>query len=379
MTGNNYTTAPQTNVNNCDNNAAGNENSRPKNAHLTFEERVIIETLKKEGYSNYRIAQRLGVKPGTVARELKRGTTHWYVQYKKGTRGARCSGYSAKKGQAEYQKRRQKCGRKCKLKQCWRFLTYVVGEFLTTKHSLDAIRGAALRSGLFDKKQVVCTRTLYKYVELGLIGIKIFELPEKLKRRTKRRFHAQEHKRKLGRSIDERDPLVDNLLEFGHWEVDLICGRQTGDDDFLMTLLEKKTRMLFIFRLQDKKASSVMSVWDNLKREYGREFNFYFKTVTTDNGSEFYRLGELETVGTKVYFAHPYCSSDKAQIERHNGLVRRFIPKGKRIDSFSDATICEIQDWCNSVPRACLDYATPKEMFAVNIQNPYFGAEFAIK
>ncbi len=33
--------------------------------------------------------------------------------------------------------------------------------------------------------------------------------------------------------------------------------------------------------------------------------------------------------GSKVYFAHPYSSWERGTNERHNGIVRRFIPKGK--------------------------------------------------
>ncbi len=60
-----------------------------------------------------------------------------------------------------------------------------------------------------------------------------------------------------------------------------------------------------------------------------------FKNITTDNGSEFASLSELEKLAeTLVYFAHPYTSCEKGTVERHNGLIRRFIPKGKRIDSY---------------------------------------------
>lgn len=71
--------------------------------------------------------------------------------------------------------------------------------------------------------------------------------------------------------------------------------------------------------------------------EEGWSLDDVFKTITTDNGSEFSTLSDLETLSkTLVYFAHPYTSYEKGSVERHNGLIRRFIPKGKRIDSYSD-------------------------------------------
>ncbi|MBT8986948.1 IS30 family transposase, partial [Lactobacillus delbrueckii subsp. bulgaricus] len=55
-------------------------------------------------------------------------------------------------------------------------------------------------------------------------------------------------------------------------------------------------------------------------------------SITTDNGSEFADLSDLEQVSkTLVYHAHPYTSCDKGSVERHNGLIRRYIPKGDRM------------------------------------------------
>ena len=53
----------------------------------------------------------------------------------------------------------------------------------------------------------------------------------------------------------------------------------------------------------------------------------------------------------------------KGSIERHNGLIRRFIPKGKRIDQYSNQQIADIETWCNSLPRKILGYRTPDEIF----------------
>ena len=80
-----------------------------------------------------------------------------------------------------------------------------------------------------------------------------------------------------------------------------------------------------------------------------------FRTITTDNGSEFSRLSELENgTETKVYFAHPYTSCEKGSIENHNGLLRRFIPKGKRIADYSDEDLLTVELWANGLPRKIL-------------------------
>ena len=95
------------------------------------------------------------------------------------------------------------------------------------------------------------TKTLYNYVDLGLMDIKNIDLPEKVKRNTKaRRIRA--NKRILGRSIDERSPRIDTRKDFGHWECDLVLGHKTKDDGVLLTLCERKTRRFFMIQIEDK-------------------------------------------------------------------------------------------------------------------------------
>ena len=90
------------------------------------------------------------------------------------------------------------------------------------------------------------------------------------------------------------------------------------------------------------------------------------------NGSEFADLSELEKMAdTLVYYAHPYTSCDKGTVERHNGLIRRFIPKGKRIDDFTGQQISDVETWCNCLPRKILGYRTPDEIFEEEIDRIY--------
>lgn len=51
--------------------------------------------------------------------------------------------------------------------------------------SLDASVGYAKENNLFSSDEIVCTKTLYNHVDLGLLPVKSIDLPEKLKRNTK--------------------------------------------------------------------------------------------------------------------------------------------------------------------------------------------------
>ena len=112
----------------------------------------------------------------------------------------------------------------------------------------------------------------------------------------------------------------------------------------LQTLSERMSRELLIIRIPDKTANSVMSAFQSLNSQYSDHWNEIFKTITTDNCSEFADLSNLEKVSnTLVYYAHPYTSCDKGTVERHNGLIRRFITKDDYINNYSLQEIIDIE------------------------------------
>ena len=183
---------------------------------------------------------------------------------------------------------------------------------------------------------------------------------------------TRKNKRVLGRSIEERPSDANDRSEFGHWEADLVIGSKKKDDDALLTMLERKTREYWMIRVPGRNPNGVMAALTTIRSRYSEHWDTIFKTITTDNGSEFSMLSELEDLSkTLVYFAHPYTSCEKGSVERHNGLIRRFIPKGKRIDSYSDEQISQVEIWCNSLPRKLLGYRTPDDLFENELDRIY--------
>jgi IS30 family transposase len=62
---------------------------------------------------------------------------------------------------------------------------------------------------------MVCTKTLYNYVDAGLLSINNIDLPLKTKRSSKS-GRLRRHKKKLGKSIEERPDSINDRSEFGH-------------------------------------------------------------------------------------------------------------------------------------------------------------------
>ena len=154
--------------------------------------------------------------------------------------------------------------------------------------------------------------------------------------------------------------------------MDLGIGSKSGNDDARLTMIERKTREYRMIRIPSRDPNGVMEAIREVRSQYDEHWDDVFKTITTDNGSEFSLLSGLKDLSnTLVYFAHPYTSCEKASVERHNGLIRRFIPKGCRIDSFTNEQICQIEVWCNSLPRKILGYSTPDELFEDELDRIY--------
>ena len=144
---------------------------------------------------------------------------------------------------------------------------------------------------------------------------------------------------------------------------------QKSNDSALLTMTERKTRDELIFKIPEKSSSAVNQTLANLKSLYGKRLNEVIRSITADNGSEFSELSSIaQDWNIEVYYAHPCSSWERGTNERHNGLLRRFIPKGKAINDLQSGTIERIQSWVNRLPRKILGYKTPEQCFLEELQ-----------
>ena len=129
-----------------------------KGQHLLSEERHEIEVRLKDGWSIYRIAKHLERPYNTIKNEIKRGTVSLYQ--------GKVERYKADEGKKVYLEHRQNCHKQYRCLAAVRFLQYVVDRFKSAdKWSLDASCVEAMRNGTFPRSEMVCTKTLYNYVD----------------------------------------------------------------------------------------------------------------------------------------------------------------------------------------------------------------------
>ena len=168
---------------------------------------------------------------------------------------------------------------------------------------------------------MVSTKTLYNYVDLGLLKIKNIDLPEKHSRKTKSTKN-RENKRIFGNSIEQRPNIVDTREEFGHWEIDSVIGRKVEGESQVMTIVERKLRKSIWIKIRNHLAEAIDEVLSALINQFGDKYNEVFKSITGDNGSEFANLCLVESKGIAVYFTHPFSSYEKGTNECYNKMLR---------------------------------------------------------
>ncbi len=160
--------------------------------------------------------------------------------------------------------------------------------------------------------------------------------------------------------IEQREAIVATRRRFGDWEGDSILGRRASSA--IASCVERKSRWLSAAKLNDRGALSwsaqAIARFKRLPRRLRR-------TLTVDNGAEFYRFATIErAVSMRVYFAEPYSAWQRGSIENANGILRRYLPKGTDFNLISDQALAKIAHSINHRPRKCLDYQTPHEVFA---------------
>ena len=157
-------------------------------------------------------------------------------------------------------------------------------------------------------------------------------------------------------SIERRPKEVEQRLCVGDWEIDTVLGKPgTGG---LVTVVDRKTRLLLATKIEDKTAAAVQVALIHLLK--GVEC----RSLTTDNGKEFARHKEVSAaLGVSVYFAHPHSPWERGTNENTNGLIREYLPKGIDFREVRNDDVLRIVERLNNRPRKCLGFRTPNEAF----------------
>lgn len=331
--------------------------------------RYKIEALYNVGTPVKQIASELGCTFQSVYRELKRG---YYMH--RNSDWTETRKYSADKAQYSADVNATAKGAPLKLGNDRKFARFVE-DMVLRGYSPSAILDY-IKENHLEFKTKVCRVTLYSYIDKGLflrISNKNLLRKGKRKRRHKK-IRPIKQLPKIEHSIEKRPEEVAKRNTFGHWELDTVVGTQKKGETIL-AMTERLTRMEIIMKSRDKSAASTVTMLNRLERKLGsRRFRQVFKSITCDNGTEFSNVTGMEFSPytgkrrTRVYYCHPFCSSERGSNENQNAFIRRFIPKGVRIGNYTPQQIEEIQDFINTYPRRLFDGENSQKRFLNELQ-----------
>lgn len=269
---------------------------------ITYSERIKIETFCELGLSNIQMSNRLKRSPATISYEL-----------------ARCEPYQAEVAQTDAEYKRSRCGRKTKLNDK---LRQIILNHLRLSWSPEMIA----------HEFKLATKSIYNWLNQGKVEFSLNDLPEHGVRQRRNLDQRSNYNQSLGRSIEQRPIVVNRRNRIGDFELDTIVGPRGHSKAVLLTLIDRKSRFLWAYRLKNRTAVTINEVLN----KFLATFNGPVHSFTVDRGTEFSGLVSLEAqYGIKTYYCHAYTPAERGSNERFNRNLRYFYPKGTYFEHIS--------------------------------------------
>jgi transposase, IS30 family len=335
---------------------------------LLERERIMIGT--SQGESIRSIARGLGRAPSTVMREIdKNGRTREAPgRYRALHRfGANRGGWDARSGysatlaqqRTEARARRPKTG---KLGRC-PALRAQVQALLTTKYSPEQIAGVLATTYPDRPEMQVSHETIYKALYVQGRGELRRELTTCLRtgralRKPRRRPRGGDGRGRIPGmvNISERPAEADDRAVPGHWEGDLIIGKDQASQ--IGTLVERSTGFVRLLHLPDTRSADVVA--DAMIAAIKELPPTLRRTVTWDQGHEMAQHARISVdAGIEVYFCDPHSPWQRGSNENTNGLLRQYFPKGTDLSVHSAEHLAHVADELNGRPRKRFNWDNP--------------------
>jgi transposase, IS30 family len=277
---------------------------------LNSEERELISILLYAGYSFQDIGKLLNRSLSTISREvLRNGGRQAYRAF---------PAHSTAKEKQRYAHRRE-----LKIEQDQQLKSLIL-EKLRLFWSPEQISNW-LRDTMNTE---LCHETIYQFIYIQCKGELKKELISCLRQRKPRRQNRKGVTEKRGVipnmiSIDQRPEEVASRSIPGHWEGDLIIGKD--HKSAIGTIVERQTRYVLLVKLKDKDAVSVRKAFSKKLLEMPESWR---KTLTYDRGKEMADHAKFTiSTGMEVFFCDPHSPWQRGSNENTNGLLRQFFPR----------------------------------------------------
>lgn len=320
---------------------------------LSIDERTYIIGCKKRGYGVTKIAKLLCRDKGTISREFKRNAEFYALTDERPFE-------QAQRVQEATRERRRLASSRERLK------SPAIREYV--EEGLEKFWTPELISGRIGKKipgASISPEAIYQWIAADRNDLSCYLLIVSRRRNMrrggkKRRNYNKKQPAAPKTSIDERPVEANERLEIGHLETDAIVSKKSTSA--LMTTVDRRIRKVFLEKTPSLDSETYSDILiERIAKEVPKKHRH---TMTFDNGPENAAHKKIDkALGTKSFFCHPYCASERGTVENRNGFIRWFFPKGTDFKHVPDEYVTYVEDLANNRPMKCLNFDTPNEVW----------------
>ncbi len=273
--------------------------------------------------------------------------------------------YSAREAQKEYQLilKESRCGIALSEEE-----VTAIDEYIT-----PLIRkGQSLNHILVNgRDQIMCSeKTVRNYIHQGIFTVRNIDLPDQVRYRPRKSNHDHfkvDKACRIGRTYDDYLTFLEPHPHLSVVQMDTLEGTKGGA--CLLTMVFTDPRFTLAFWRQRNTARSVLEHIDWLYEALGHDdFVRLFPVILLDNGSEFSDPGSIEFKDGKrrtlVFYCDPAVPSQKGAVENANKSYRRIFPKGKSLDGVTQEQVMLASNHINSFVRFSVGQRSAYETFA---------------
>jgi IS30 family transposase len=245
---------------------------------------------------------------------------------------------------------------------------------LHKKYSPEQIAGRLPKMYPDRPEMRVSHETIYKYVYVQGRGELRRELSACLRtgralRKPRKRTSAPGPQRGIPGMINiaERPPEADDRAVAGHWEGDLIIGKNQASQ--IGTLVERSSGFVQLLHLPNRRSADLVA--EEIIKTMKALPEALRRTLTWDQGTELTQHARITLdADIDIFFCNPHEPWQRGTNENTNGLLRQYFPKGTDLSVHSAEYLAEVAAELNNRPRKRYDFDTPAEVLDRLLSQP---------